>query len=354
MLGTCLSLPTSSPSMRRAKLSAILAWGLGSWSFDASAQSDQHFALEWESPSVCPQQPEVDEQIRTLLGAAPGSALPSHLRAKGVIAPIGERFQLTVSIQMGQTKGTRVIAADECRSLGKAAAVVLGLLIRKERDLGRALSDSDLGSDFAHASPPPPSTPITSPKADEPTPQTPDEPSTRTWFLLARGPSVTLDYFTMPEPQVGFSISAGVLHHPWRAFVSGALWLSEARSTEGVAAYRATFKRQSLEAWACHGWRWGELELSPCILSAVEFLSASASGDRLTRLSPHTLALTPGGGLTGYLHLAPHLALFFAATGRFWTNRPAFEVQGMFGTTYRPHTVPLATVQTSIGSEWFF
>jgi hypothetical protein len=295
----------------------------------------------------------VDEQIRTLLGAAPGSALPSHLRAKGVIEPIGERFQLTVSIQMGQTKGTRVIAADECRSLGKAAAVVLGLLIRKERDLGRALSDSDLGSDFEHASPPRPSTPSTSPNTESPNQQTPNEPSPRTWFLLARGPSVTLDYLTMPEPQLGFSIAAGVLHHPWRVFVSGVLWLSEARSTEGGDAYRATLERQSLESWVCHGWRWGELELSPCLLAAVEFVAASASGDRLTRQSPRTVALTPGGGLTGYLHLAPHLSLFFSATGRFWTNRPAFEVQGMFG-TYHPHTVPLATVQTSIGSEWFF
>src|SRR5512138_3276057 len=133
----------------RAAWVAVLNLAFASQTGDAAARPKRSFELEWNSPPGCPQQFDVTEQIRAMLGAAPGASLPSGLRATGIIEPIDDRFHLTLTVQVGLIERSRVIVSDDCTSLGKAAAVVLGLLIRREHESGRALSDSDLGGDFA-------------------------------------------------------------------------------------------------------------------------------------------------------------------------------------------------------------
>jgi hypothetical protein len=344
-----------------ALAAAFLALGPGG----VIAQTLQRFELEWESPSVCPAKDEVDEQIRSLLRAAPGSALPSHLGAKGVIEPIGERFQLTLSIRIGQTRGARVIQSDECGSLGKAAAVVLGLLIRKEQDLGRELSDSDLGSEFkssgkpiepgpdksqSEPSHPGPSTTTAAPAAR---PQMLDEPTQRQWYVLVKGPSVAIDFWTLPNRSLGYGLAAGVLHPPWRLFALATLWSSQERTTTDFETYRTTFKRKSFEVWGCRGWRSGAFEAAPCIVTAMDLVSAGASSDRLTNTEQRVAIVSAGAGLSLHWYLTPWLSLYLSTTGRVMANRRTFTVREVSG-DYATHSVPSGAWLTSIGGEWIF
>ncbi len=350
-------------SIRRVVVVALVAAVFVHWPSTAIAEDPRHFELEWESPSVCPKQSEVDEQIRSLLRAAPGSALPSHLRAKGVIEPIGEQFQLKLSIEIGQTRGVRVVQSDECGSLGKVAALVLGLLIRKEQDLGRELSRSDLGSEFQTSSkrlepgtekppsepskPGPPTPPVT-PDARA---QTPAEPTQRQWYLLVKGPSAVLDFWTLPNRGVGFGLAAGVLHRPWRVFASTTLWSSQGRTTTDVETYSTSFKRKSFEAWGCRGWRFGAFEAAPCIVTAMDLLNASASSARLTTTEQRVAIISAGAGLSLHWYLAPWLSVYLSTTGRIMAIGRTFTVQEASG-DFVTHRVPVGAWLSSIGSEW--
>lgn len=370
--------PLHDRTMRQADRWAcgvLVAMALSSTTTRAGAQPNRTFELTWQAPANCPQQLEVTEKIRVMLGAAPGLTLPSGLRSRGLVEIVDARYRLTLSVRVGETERSRVIAADNCSSLGKAAAVILSLLIRKENESGRELSDSDLGGDFTHPTEPDdaskgenrgqtnqsdgttkPSEPAQPAKPEEsvtaPSPR-PDPSHRRPWQLLLMAPTATVDYFTMPHVGVGVGIAAGVTSGGWRGFVTGTLWQTQQVTPGGVEAYKASFARKSLEGWGCRGWRSGDWEVSPCALVAMDVVSASASGDRLITKA-HTLVLaSAGAGLAGFWHLTEGLGLFLTATGRVALRRSEFVVEGML----RPdqtHTVPWATFVTSIGSEWFF
>jgi hypothetical protein len=360
--------PVAVHSTSRVALGAIAALLLSCWTSDAAAQrvrQPQHFELDWESPPSCPQKSEVDDQIHTLLGASAGSVLPSRLRAKGVIESIGNRFQLTLSVELGQTRGARIIASDECRNLGEAAAVVLGLLVRKAQGQGGELSRSDLGGEFQTPSEPvQPDAAISPTPARKNTPPAPKEPVAprllpeerlqRQWYMLVRGPIATFDFWTLPNSSSGIGFAAGVLHRPWRLVASTTFWVSQERTTTGAEAYRATFKRHSAEIWGCRGWRWSTYEVSPCIVTAIDFLDVGAWSGRLTTQERRVNVFSAGAGLTGHIYLASWLSLFLSATGRFIVNRPTFVVKEMKDTEQQTHKVPPAALLTSIGAEWIF
>jgi hypothetical protein len=320
---------------------------------EAAAQPNQSFELAWNSPSGCPQQLEVTDQIRTMLGAAPGTTLPSGLNAKGVIEPVDTRFQLTLTVKVGPTERSRIIVSDDCTSLGKAAAIVLGLLIRREHESGKELSTSDLGSDFREpTAPSAPSEPSTSTLPPAPT-QTRDEPTQRKWHLLVMAPTATVDYFTLPKVGLGFTLGAGLRYESWRAFVTGTLWRTQHLTRPGIETYTATFERKSVEAWGCRGWSSGDFELSPCALVSVDFIDASASGDRLTTQRHQLVHASAGAGLLGFWHITQQIGLFFAASGRVASVRSEFVVKTVISSD-DAHTVPWGTTLTSIGSEWIF
>jgi hypothetical protein len=353
----------------RVAYGALLALVISSQTGNAAAQPNQSFELEWNSPSSCPQQLDVNEQIRSMLGAAPGATLPSGLRAKGELEPIAERFQLTLTVRVGQTERSRVIVSDDCTSLGKAAAVVLGLLIRREHESGRELSDSDLGSDFQPSTPPrepvarktPPAHPDEPPKPHERVApaQTHDASTPRSWHVLVMVPTFSVDYLTLPKVGYGVGVAAGVVHGTWRWFASGTIWGTQRIARGGITPYEASFTRKSFEAWVCRGWRSDAYELSPCVLAAVDVLNASASGDRLTTEPRRIVLASAGAGLVGFWHLTERIGFFLSVTGRVAIRRSEFlvaseaEVAGQ-ASTDRAHTIPWGTTLTSIGSEWNF
>ncbi|MGC4068471.1 MAG: hypothetical protein QM784_28255 [Polyangiaceae bacterium] len=304
--------------MNRLALGAFVVAMLG-WSSVARGQSvEPEFALEWQAPANCPGQPEVWAQVRLLLDVGPKDTLSSRLTAMGVIESNGDRYQLTLSIEMGRTKGSRVISSVDCQSLGKAAAVVLGLLIRKERALGRDLSDSDLGSDFQSPTPQPEPTPAT-PVARQIPPPEESSDSEPGWFLL-RGPALAMDPTTLPGVGWGGAGAIGARLVPWRLFLNVALWKSQSKTVSAMGdEFRASFGRKSVEAWGCREWEWGAFGGSPCLLAAVDVFNASATGAEFVSQSQSLAIISAGPGLVGHWYFRRSTSLFLSAAGRIWT-----------------------------------
>lgn len=339
-------------SIHRLTFRALLSVGVLVQARDATAQANRTLELDWQGPPSCPQQAQVTEQIQAILGAAPGATLPFGLRARGMIEPIDGRFQLTLTVRVGAIDRSRVIESDDCGSLGKAAAVVLGLLIRRTNESGRELSDSDLAGAFGPASnlsdptpkkisPPPPARP--------PPPR--DHATRRDWQVLVMAPLMAIDYQVLPNIGYGLGAAAGFARNRWRGFLVGTFWLTQHQARGGAEPYEATFSRKSFEAWGCRGWRQGYLEVTPCALGALDVISASASGDRFSTKPQIVPTVSAGAGLVGYWHLSGSASLVLSTTGRIAPYRTQFVARGMLGAS-DAHTVPLGTMAAFLGAEF--
>jgi hypothetical protein len=318
------------------------------------AQVDAPVQLTWEVPENCSQLPEVQLKLRELVGAS-GNELTTPLRAYGTIEPLGKRYRLTLVIERTATRGTRVIESDDCHSLGRAAAVVLGLLVQKERALGRELSESEI-SGQSPSEPEKQPTPVP-PKEAQPTaiaePQ-PLPPRTQpsSWHLLVRAPEASVNFMTLPRVGYGIGLGVGVAYQAWRATIAGALYPSQ-DEVATRAPFRVEFRRKAVEIAGCRGWRSGSVEVAPCVVVAADDVLAQASGDNLVSTNKTAFWISIGGGISGYLHLFSHLSLVASGSGLIATKRSRFLVGTPTG-LQQAHKVPLGTASSSIACEWIF
>ncbi len=330
------------------------------------AQPGEPVELTWEAPQNCSQLSEVQQQLRVLVGTS-SNELTSPLRAHGTIEPLGKRYRLTLVIERSTTRGLRVIESDGCHSLGKAAAVVLGLLVQKERALGRELSENEISGQ-----PEPPSRPekqptLVLPKQAPPTAPAKPQPlpantrSSRRWQLLLRAPEATVNFMTLPHVGYGVGLGVGVGYQAWRAVVAGTFYPSQAEASTGAQPYRVEFRRKSFEMMGCHGWRSGVVEVAPCAVLTADDVLAHASGDSLVSTDRTAFWISIGGGISGYVHLFSHLSLVASGNGLIATKRTRFLIPPppptMFGTLtgiQQAHKVPLGTANGSLACEWIF
>ena len=315
--------------------------------------------LTWEAPANCPQQTEVQEQIQSLVSGLEQAQWQPSLRARGAIEFNGEQFELTLLIQRGRSTGKRVIASDDCRSLGKAAAVVIGLLMRKEQKLGRQLSAGEMNDSVelsARTSEPSSGVPeVAAAGAPGSSLRRYDATTATQWHPFIVGPNLTLDFGTLPKLGVGVGLGVGLVARSWRVFVSGEFWSSQTKQLpQGLGqSSAATFQRKSVELAGCRGWSRYLFEFAPCVQLALDHVTAQAAGDRVTPTSQGANLVSVGGGFTGFWHPGHRASLFLMAMGRVATHRPTFVVQGPFGTD-EAHTIPPAALVTSFGCMWIF
>ncbi len=318
-------------------------------------QADTPVELIWEAPENCAQQAQVQQQLRALIGSSGQNANP--LQAHGTIEPIGKRYRLTLVIERSATRGMRVIESDDCHSLGKAAAVVLGLLVQKERALGRELSESEI-SGQPPAEPvkqptpvPPKQVPPTAPTKPQPLPASTQPP--RSWHLLLRAPEARVDFLTLPHVGYGLGFGLGVAYQAWRAMVDGTFYPSQDEVSTGAQPYRIEFRRKTVDVRGCRGWRSGLVEVAPCGVLAADDVSAQASGDSLVSTNRTAFWISIGGGISGYVHLSRYLSLVASGNGLIATKRSRFLIGTLTG-MQQAHKVPVGTVNGSLACEWIF
>ena len=325
---------------------------------DCFAQADTPVELTWEAPKGCPKETEVQQQLRTLLGTSTNDQT-RPFQAHGTIEAVDGRYRLSLFIGRTATHGTRTIESDDCRSLAKAATVVLLLLVNKEKTLGRELSGSEISGQTeqpqqqskASASAPvkeaAPAEP-TKPRSPPPGPS-PSSP----WHLLLRAPEARVDFMTLPSVGYGIGLGVGIAYREWQALIRGTAYETESVTSGGYHPYQVQYHRESLDALGCYGWRSGLFEVAPCADLAADRVFAHVSGDSLLSKDKAAFWISIGGGISGYLHIHRHAALVAMATSRVTTNRVTFQVENLTG-LHQAQKLPLATFDTSLACEWIF
>lgn len=349
----------------------------------SSAQGAAPVQLRWQAPPNCPQESQVRQKLRDLLGASAGDAAPSRLRAEGLIETVGDRFRLTLNIHYDLVNGARVVHATSCEDLGGVAAVTLAILFRAEhsssapltaRDLGGtpALGDArtagtenqsgdngnrSAGSDTAAAQPDHRSTetPNSSgkPEAHEtvrPTGSSAAGAGGTRWRFLLSAPELRTDIGALPEPSYGLGFGAGARHDAWRFLLSGTFWLAQDYEPGPFLGYGAHFGRTSAELSGCRSFQVAGFELSPCLQFTVDNVSARATGVGVSSTNPRTAWLSVGAGVQGLWSLGRHAALVFGVNGRVATSRPRFVSEGVGEISQ----VGPAAVGAVLGCEWLF
>lgn len=335
----------------RRHIGVAFALGLGMLSSNSLAQPSTLLELSWEAPPHCPQRVDVERQLRLLLGDAARNVQQPTVRARGVVVPKDERFELTLLITEGNSTGQRVIASDDCSNLDRAAAIVLGLLLRQRQGLVTGSASQDATGSVVT----PPSVPPLGAPGEEKPAAAPDAETApkRTWRPFLRLPVLAVDVWTLPKANLGIGLAVGLRHAHWQGSIAGMLWKQQTKEDSSGLAYEATFRRQSLEAWTCRGWSSRGFEAAPCLMLALDHLSARASGDRLKAQQREAFPISVGTGLVGYWHLGQWGSLVVGATGRVMTSRPEFLVKGLIDNE-QAHRLPWATVVGTIAYECIF
>jgi hypothetical protein len=126
------------------------------------------------------------------------------------------------------------------------------------------------------------------------------------------------------------------------------MWLSQ--NEGGASPYGATYQRRTGELSGCYSWEYGQFEGGPCLMMALEDVTADGSGAGVTDTRGHVDWVTVGLGVRAGLSLSRSVALFVRPALSVTTSRPTFAIDG-FGPLYQ---VPPAAVGVGIGSEWIF
>ncbi|HYQ01527.1 MAG TPA: hypothetical protein VER96_22795 [Polyangiaceae bacterium] len=344
--------------------------------------------LRWQAPLNCPQEAQVRQKLRDLLGTSASDASASRLRAEGSIEPVGERFRLTLNIHYDLVNGTRVVQAASCEDLGGVAAVTLAILFRAEHSSGAPLTAHDLGGASTSAladartagtenqtgdanshaegsetraenaqkgaqnsaqngAQKKTTTDELEPKDSPHASDASDSNATR-WHFVLSAPELRTDIGALPNAGYGLGFGAGARHDAWRFLISGTFWLAQEYQPGPFVGYGAHFGRMSGELSGCHGFQVAGFELSPCLLFTVDDVAARGTGTGISSSNPRTAWLSVGAGLQGLWSLGRQAALVFGVNGRVATSRPRFVSEGVGEISQ----VGPAAVGVVLGCEW--
>lgn len=336
----------------------------------ARAFAQESVELEWESPPECPQRAAVREALRSLVGEDLWHQT-TRLNAHGRVERIGERYRLTLSVREGSTSKERRIESDSCADLGGAAAVTLGLLLKRAR--ASAALGTDAGAIASSGNPDSADAPGNtnetaaqraaretqrSARRESPDDEREDSAaddsgasSARRFHLVLRAPLVSVDLARLPQPSAGFGGGVGFRYAEWRFVAVGRYLLPQTLWAEQFPDVGTRLTRFAVELWSCRGWRSDAFELAPCLTVGVDHLTARAVGPaNIVPSSQRFTAALIGGAAALHYYLADWSAVFLGAGIAVATARPSLSVVelGEIG-----HVGPVQ-VSVGIGSEWIF
>jgi hypothetical protein len=308
-----------------------------------------------------------------LLG--PAAISPGErLVAEGTVEGVNGHYRLTLNVRQEKAAVgvTRVFESDSCESLAGAAAVTLALLARGEREV---LSSSAPG---AESTPPAPSSmpsssasevPAPSPSAPPtatPNPPTPAEkrpaageeprrltepedgsPERPLAFALEL-PLLVVDAGILPSWAYGVGGGAGFRAGRVQAMIAGVFWLPQ--SSMGASSFSGNYMRRSGKLSGCYSWRFGHVELGPCVTIALEDVTAQGSGPDVVGGPGHTTWVTAGLAGRAAWDLRRWATLFIRPSVTLSTSRPTFAIESV-GSLYQ---VPPVAAGLELGCEWIF
>lgn len=143
------------------------------WLLIAAPPPDLPLTLAWDAPDECPQADEVRALVGTALQQRPPRASPHPLDARArVRRSSAGAWTLRLELATDDHQRTRVLQADECPLLARAAALVVAIQL-DPRAPGRTLRAAALREPEPAA---PPSDPLPAPVPPAPAPLVPPAP----------------------------------------------------------------------------------------------------------------------------------------------------------------------------------
>ena len=364
----------------------------------ARAETVADLSLRWRSPAGCPQQEEVKDRIRKLIGSTRVTA--TALQAEGTITQTDSaHFHLKLVTRSGSLVGERNLDATSCENLTGAAAVSLALLLRAAEPLsaddlgekqapgtavgaataggaattGNAAAPGDTQSTGApSATGNKPSTsaaqqskpasaaaasrkpaeasrpPAESDAPDEEPLERPLRPTPRTHRFLAQAPIAVMSVGPLPAPSFGLALAAGASLENWRLLLGGTAWLRQHVTSDEFPGYGTDIDRLTGTFKACHAQGGLRFEVAPCLVLSVEHIWARGTGPDVTAHSQQATWLAIGAGAQGRLSLKSWLNLLMGVDVQIETARPVVSIDGL-GELGR---LGPAALTASVGAEW--
>ena len=330
----------------------------------ALGQPTSGLTLRWVAPAGCPQQGEVENRIRKIVGTMGSTA--AVLQAEGTITQTDSaRFHLRLVMHSGGLVGERNLDATSCENLSGAAAVSLALLMRSEEPL----SEADLGPQqhggATGSSGPSASVPVEAAVqkpaerkptggASQPVAETiqiedrPIKTVERKWRALAQVPLAALSFGPLAQPSWGVAFAGGVSFESWRFLLGGIVWRRQSLAVEQSPSYGADVDRITGTLKACRALRRGAWEIAPCLVLSLEHISARGTGPDIASRSEQTTWLAAGAGAQGRLYLATWFSLVLGVDALIETARPVIAIDGVGDVG---QLGPAALTMT-LGPEW--
>jgi hypothetical protein len=298
--------------------------------------------ITWSAPEGCPSADTIRGEVRRMAG--PAAAATDQIEAHATVVRDHGGWQLTLTTRAGALAGERKLGASDCAELGRAATLVIALMVNPAADPAAAPM-------IRPAAPPPP----------VPTP--PPEPPRERRFSL--GADLRVGSGDLPDGAAGIGIRFAAGGGLFSAQARGDLWLPRDAASAAKPSAGGSFGAADLSLAACATARsatagnatagnataGNDRRLAPAICLGAALIGTHASGSGVSDPGS-TTAISAGPFLEGALRvrISARNALRAGIEALAPLSRPSFALAGV-GTVFRPSALSL---RASLGWELNF
>ena len=353
-------LPVDRKRRPKALLGLLVAAAGTHWAAHARARDAVPLELTWDAIQGCPTKEAVLARLRQIVGRTPGRMAPLVAEAQ-ITAQRNGVFHLRLITHSGDLVGERNVDGKSCDDLAGVTAFWLAISLHPRDSLSEPSPDglatqaapSERRADGASAGERPAADQVSTPAQRlPPAPVAADSTESlppRRFHGLLRLPLGAFSLGPLPGLSPGFGVGAGVSYDNWRFLAEGALWSSQ-RGTGRLLLdeYTVELERVSLGLRACRKVWGARLELAPCAVLSLQYLSARGAGPNLAPEAPRAAWISAGLGVQARLLVIPPLSIVLGVDGEIHTARPVVHLGGV-GTIER---LSPAAATAIVGLEW--
>jgi hypothetical protein len=274
--------------------------------------------ITWSAPEGCPSADAIRGEVRRMAGTATAATDQIEVHASVVREHAG--WQLTLTTQAGALSGERKLSAPDCAELGRAAALVIALMINPAADPAAAASV------VAPAAPTPPLLP---PPQGAP-------PERR----FALGADLRVGSGELPGGAAGIGVRFAAGGGVFSVQARGGVWFPRDAASAAKPSAGGSFDAADLSLAACATAR-RDRRLAPAICLGAALIGAHASGSGVSDPGSAT-AISAGPFLEGAVRvrISARNALRAGIEALAPLSRPSFALAGV-GAVFRPAALSL-------------
>ena len=289
--------------------------------------------ISWSAPEGCPSADTIRAEVRRMAG--PAATATDQIEAHATVVRDRGSWQLTLTTQAGALAGERKLSASDCAELGRAAALVIALMVNPAADLSAAPT---VGRPAA------PIPPVVEPPAAPP-------PARR----FALGADLRVGSGELPDGAAGIGVRFAAGGGIFSAQVRGDVWFPRDPSSAAKPSAGGSFDAADLSLAGCATARRatgrGDRRLAPAVCLGAALIATHASGSGVSNPGSAT-AISTGPFLEGALRvrISERSALRAGVEALAPLSRPNFALAGV-GAVFRPAVLSL---RASLGWELNF